>query len=376
MSIVDACSHSNSGANATAGHSARVRGREVCSLVLLVFMLGACGKPTSSERAIEPRMVEIAPVGESGASELRVFSGQVEATNVSALAFEASGRVVQIAVLDGARVTQGQLLARIDDEPYRLQLQRADAQYQQLADDLKRKAALRDENILSGAAYDQLKAAVEMARAQRDLASRDLRNTRLLAPFDGRIARRTIEAQQIAQAGAPVFQLEARSRLEVGVALPQNIADSLPFDRTLSAEAWPPDRPSAIFPLVYREHSTLTTPGGSVYRLLFSLARPDNLNLLPGMALRVRVRVPASATTQSALVVPVNALVVSGDDGRAVWKYDTTSHRVTRTAVALREIRGDDAVVTGALQVGDQVVAGGAQFVTEGEEVRPMETNP
>ncbi|MEK6296890.1 MAG: efflux RND transporter periplasmic adaptor subunit, partial [Paraburkholderia tropica] len=65
-----------------------------------------------------------------------------------------------------------------------------------------------------------------------------------------------------------------------------------------------------------------------------------------------------------------------GDDGRAVWKYDTTSHRVTRTAVALREIRGDDAVVTGALQVGDQVVAGGAQFVTEGEEVRPMETNP
>ena len=72
----------------------------------------------------------------------------------------------------------------------------------------------------------------------------------------------------------PVFTLEATSRLEVGVALPQNVAESLPLDRGLQARAWPPDRPSTVFPLVYREHSTLTTPAGSVYRLLFSLARP------------------------------------------------------------------------------------------------------
>jgi membrane fusion protein, multidrug efflux system len=345
-------------------------------MFLIVAALAACGKPAQTGQAHEPRMVELATVGTSGASELRVFSGQVETTNVSALAFEVPGRVVQIAILDGARVRQGQLLARVDDEPYRLQVQRAEAQYNQLAEDLKRKSVLHDENILSGAAYDQLKAAVDISRAQRDLARRDLRNTRLLAPFDGRIARRTIETEQIVQAGAPVFTLEATSRLEVGVALPQNVAESLPFDRALRAQAWPPDRPSMVFPLVYREHSTLSTPAGSVYRLLFSLARPENLTLLPGMALRVSIDVPGSATSQSALTVPVNALTVAADGSRAVWKYDASTHRVQRTAVELSEIRQNDAVVTGALQAGDRVVAAGSQFVTQGEEVRPLEANP
>ncbi|RAR53601.1 RND family efflux transporter MFP subunit [Paraburkholderia unamae] len=342
----------------------------------LVTVLAACGKPAPTEQVREPRPVELIAVGTSGASELRVFAGQVETTNISALAFEVPGRVVQIAVLDGARVREGQLLARIDDEPYRLQVQRAEAQYNQLAEDLKRKAVLRDENILSGAGYDQLKAAADIARAQRDLARRDLRNTRLVAPFDGRIARRTIETQQMVQAGAPVFTLEATSRLEVGVALPQNVAESLPFDRTLQARAWPPDRPSTVFPLVYREHSTLATPAGSVYRLLFSLARPEQLTLLPGMALRVSIDVPGSPAAQSALIVPVNALTVAADGSRAVWKYDAATHRVHRTAVALREIRQNDAVVSGALQAGDQVVAAGAQFVSEGEAVRPLEANP
>jgi RND family efflux transporter MFP subunit len=345
-------------------------------MLVLVATLAACGKSAPPEQAHEPRLVELAAVGTSGASELRVFSGQVETTNTSAIAFEVPGRVVQIAVLDGARVREGQLLARVDDEPFRLQVQRAEAQYNQLAEDLKRKAALREENILSGAAYDQLKAAVDIARAQRDLARRDLRNTRLLAPFEGRIARRTIETQQMVQAGAPVFTLEATSRLEVGVALPQNVAESLPFDRTLRAQAWPPDRPSTVFPLVYREHSTVSTPAGSVYRLLFSLARPEQLTLLPGMALRVSIDVPGSTAAQSSLTVPVNALTVAADGSRAVWKYDASTHRVHRTAVELREIRQNDAVVAGAINAGDRVVAAGSQFVTEGEAVRPMEANP
>ncbi|PYE27854.1 RND family efflux transporter MFP subunit [Paraburkholderia silvatlantica] len=367
---------SDSIANARPGMQRSACARRCACAVLAAAVLAACGKPAPTAQKSEPRMVELVSVGTRAASALRVFSGQVETTNVSAIAFEVPGRVVQIAVLDGARVRQGQLLARVDDEPYRLQVQRADAQYNQLAEDLKRKSALHDENILSGAAYDQLKAAVEMARAQRDLARRDLRNTQLLAPFDGRIARRTIETQQVVQAGAPVFTLEATARLEVGVALPQNVAETLPFGSALRARAWPPDRPSTIFPLVYREHSTVSTPAGSVYRLLFSLARPEQLTLLPGMALRVSIDVPASAAAQSSLTVPVNALTVAADGSRAVWKYDAQTHRVQRTAVELHEIRQNDAVVSGALRAGDQVVAAGSQFVSEGEEVRPLETNP
>lgn len=344
-------------------------------VVLAIAALSACGRQQEVATDTGPRMVQLVPVTQQGANELREFTGRVEQTSISPLAFEVSGRVVQIAVLDGARVRKGQLIAQIDPEPYELQLRRADAQYRQLADDLKRKAVLHDENILSGGAFDQLKAAVDVAGVQRDLARRDLRNTRLLAPFDGRIARRTIETQQMVQAGAPVFNLENAERLEVGVELPQNIADSLPLNNTLRAEAWTPDRPDNVFPLTYREHSTQSTPASSSYRLLFSVKQPSQLTLLPGMAMRVRIGATEAPSANPALSVPIAALSVAPDGKHRLWRYDVSSSKVHAVPVDVREIRDNSAIVAGDLHVGDKVVGGGSQFVAEGQAVRPLDEN-
>jgi RND family efflux transporter MFP subunit len=347
-------------------------------VVLALGLLGACGRHQEAAPETGPRMVQLVPVTQEAANELREFTGRVEQTSISSLAFEVSGRVVQIAVLDGARVRKGQLIARIDPEPYELQVRRAEAQYNQLADDLKRKAVLHNESILSGGAFDQLKASVEVAGVQRDLARRDLRNTRLIAPFDGRIARRTIETEQTVQAGTPVFNLENAERIEVGVELPQNIAESLPLNNTLRGQAWTPDRPDNVFQLVYREHSTQSTPTSSSYRLLFTVkqpAQPAQLTLLPGMAVRVRIGGNPAPTANLALSVPIAALSVAPDGKHRLWRYDTASSKVHAVPVDLREIRDNTAIVAGDLHAGDKVVGGGSQFVAEGQAVRPMDVN-
>ena len=344
-------------------------------MVLALVLLGACGRHQEAVTETGPRMVQLVPVAQEGANELREFAGRVEQTSISSLAFEVSGRVVQIAVLDGARVRKGQLIARIDPEPYELQVRRAEAQYNQLADDLKRKAVLRDESILSAAGYEQLKAAVDVAGVQRDLARRDLRNTRLLAPFDGRLARRNVENEQTVQAGAPVFNLEYAERIEIGVELPQSVAETLPLNNSLRAEAWTPDRPDRIFPLVYREHATQSTAGSSSYRLLFSVSQPPQLSLLPGMAVRVRIGVSQTAAGNPGLSVPVGALTVAPDGKHRLWRYDPGSHQVHAVPVDVREIRDNTVIVGGDLHAGDQVVAGGSQFVSEGQAVRPLDVN-
>jgi RND family efflux transporter MFP subunit len=345
-------------------------------VVLALGLLSACGRQQEAATETGPRMVQLVPVTQEGANELREFTGRVEQTSISPLAFEVSGRVIQIAVLDGARVRKGQLIARIDPEPFELQVRRAEAQYNQLADDLKRKSVLHNENILSGGAFDQLKAAVEVARVQRDLARRDLRNTRLIAPFDGRIARRTIETEQTVQVGAPVFNLQNAERIEIGVELPQTIAESLPLNNSLRAEAWTPDRPDNVFSLVYREHAIQSTPTSSSYRLLFSVrqpAQPTQLTLLPGMAVRVRIGVNQAPAANLALSVPITALSVTPDGKHRVWRYDAGSSKVHAVPVDLREVRDNTAIVAGDLHAGDKVVGGGSQFVAEGQAVRPLD---
>jgi membrane fusion protein, multidrug efflux system len=343
--------------------------------VLALGLLSACGRQQEAATDTGPRMVQLVPVTQEGANELREFTGRVEQTSISPLAFEVSGRVVQIAVLDGARVRKGQVIARIDPEPFQLVVRRAEAQYAQLAADLKRQTVLHDENILSGGRFDQLKTSLEVAGVQRDLARRDLRNTSLVAPFDGRIARRTIETEQTVQAGAPVFNLENAQRIEIGVELPQSIAESLPLNNSLRAEAWTPDRPDNVFQLAYREHATQTSTAASSYRLLFSVKQPKELTLLPGMAVRVRIGMNQAPAANLALSVPIAALAVTPDGKHRVWRYDAGSSKVHAVPVDLREVRNSTAIVAGDLHAGDKVVGGGSQFVAEGQAVRPLDVN-
>jgi RND family efflux transporter MFP subunit len=310
----------------------------------------------------------------AGAGELRDFAGLVEQTSISPLAFEVTGRIVEIAVPEGRPVRKGQLIARVDPEPFELQLRRAEAQYTQLAEDLKRKSVLHDEGILSGTAFDQLTAMVDAARAQRDLARRDLRNTRLVAPFDGRVARRNVEVQQTVQAGFGAFNFENSERLEVGIDVPQGIVERLPTGSVLRAQAWLPERPRDIFELTFRERATQATSPSSSFRLLFSVKPPTDLSLFPGMAMRVRIQVGQPRAESAGFTVPMGALSLTPDGHRRLWRYDSKSGRVHAVPVVLREIRDGEAVVDGALEQGDQVVSGGVQLVTEGEAVKPMDT--
>src|ERR1700685_912527 len=118
-------------------HGVKRPARRSRIVVVLAFgVLSACGRQQEVATETGPRMVQLVPVAQEGANELREFTGRVEQTSISSLSFAVVRRVIQTAGLDGARVRKGQLIARIDPEPYELQVRRAEAQYTQLADDL------------------------------------------------------------------------------------------------------------------------------------------------------------------------------------------------------------------------------------------------
>lgn len=262
------------------------------------------------------------------------------------------------------------MIARLDAEPYELQTRRAEVQYRQLAADLQRKRQLRDERILSQGAFEQLEAAVAMAKVQADLARRDLRNSRLVAPFDGRISMRSIEPQQTVQAGMPVFRLENVGRFDIGVDLPQSLVQSLSFNSDLRALAWLPEHPDKTFPLAYREHATQSVPASGVYRLVFSGERPEGAALLAGMAVRVRiVSGKADSAGANVLAVPLAALNVLNDGSYQVWRQNNADGRVHAVPVKVQEIQGDLALLNGELRAGERVVATGSRFLTEGMKV-------
>jgi membrane fusion protein (multidrug efflux system) len=129
---------------------------------------------------------------------------------------EVGGKIVEIAVEDGQQVSAGDLLFRVDPEPYRLQIQQADAQ---IAAAQANVTALSKSSDLSGA---------DISAAREDIAFAQATLNRQQALWDrGFTTKADLEAAQHAVAearerlrAAQARQQEAQARLAHGAQVP------------------------------------------------------------------------------------------------------------------------------------------------------------
>ncbi len=84
--------------------------------------------------------------------------------DIAAISPEVSGRVIAVAIANNDPVTAGQLLFRLDDQPFRLALAQAEAQLKTTRDDI----------LAQQASYRQKKVEIEMAGQNIDFYQREL----------------------------------------------------------------------------------------------------------------------------------------------------------------------------------------------------------
>lgn len=100
----------------------------------------------------------------------------------------------------------------VDPHPYQLKLNAANAQLELATTTLARSIPLLGKGFVTAEQIDQMRAAKDNAQAAQALAERDFTNTRVLAPFDGRIIGLNIREGEFAVAGHPLFTLVDTSR--------------------------------------------------------------------------------------------------------------------------------------------------------------------
>ena len=90
----------------------------------LAMFLVSCGSDEEPEVVLRP--VRYQQVFSTGGSRTRTFSGTAQASLESSLSFKVAGTIEQLPVQVGDSVKSGQLLAALDDEDYRVQVQEAE----------------------------------------------------------------------------------------------------------------------------------------------------------------------------------------------------------------------------------------------------------
>jgi len=342
----------------------------LASLLLLSVALLGCG--AEAERSA-PNTTDTTPVRIDTATArtaplpLRT-SGRLASKAEIRLAFKVGGIIQQIRVDEGARVQQGETLARLDLSEIDAQVQEAESALAKAKRDLKRTRRLYRDSVATLEERQNAKTAVETAEARLQTARFNRRHAVIKAPESGRILRRHADEGEQVASGAPVFTLGSTQRgWVVRAGLPAtDIVDVTLGD---SAHVVFDAHPDVTIDARVSEIADAATPRTGTYQVELSIAEAD-VALKSGFIGRVTLY---PSGTASYTEVPVRALVSGDGQQGTVFAVNSASQTVQRRSVTVARVLDSTIVLDGGLSPGTAVVTAGGDGLSGGEKIRRLE---
>ena len=344
--------------------------------IAVVMLLAACHHEATE--TVPLRAVKLETVGADTAAATSRYVATVRQHQHAELAFESGGRITDVLVDVGDRVSKGQVLARLDPEPARLKLEQAEAnlrsviaQTHERQIQLRQRQAMFDDGAISQAtltgvmtALKEAQAQQQVARSDRDLAARALRLTKLRAPFNGSVVTRLVQPQTEITSGQAVLGIEGYGHAQVVAQLPPaEVARFHPGEGIRASDG-------AGRTLILRLKAVSARMDGGAMQAIFDFVDPsiavhsgDSLLLLLPMA------------GASALSVPLAGTLPTGHgDTAKLFVFQSATSTVREQEVRLGKIEGSRVQVLDGLAAGEQVVAAGAAFLVNGQKVLPYQS--
>jgi RND family efflux transporter MFP subunit len=354
-------------------------GTVVLAATLVVIAAGplvsGCGKgKPEAEEIIRP--VKMMTIGTGAAGGVREYPGVVRAAKEIQLSFEVAGRLTELNAREGERVTAGTLIGALDPADYEAIRDRDLARRDETRAAYERDVTLYERDNISLRELEVTKRRFEVAEANLRKSEKAVSDTRLFAPFDGKIAGRLVENRENVTAKQPIVNFHDDSSLEIRASFPesdylrirdlgtmQEMTTKLAPRVEISAAAG-----SSIDAWVKELRST-ADPVTRTYEVTLGFEPPEGLAITSGMTARVVISMQG---TSGAIMVPVAAVVSDGAGGSRVWVYDESTGSVHAREVVVGALTGGAIEIVSGLEDGDTIAVLGANNLTEGMKVRPL----
>jgi len=326
-----------------------------------------------SPRHSDRRIVRVATVETGGAGREVRFPGITRSSDRAELAFTIPARILTRTVDVGDRVHEGQIIAKLDDRQFRLaerqaaaaraevearleQARRDEARVSRLAD---RRAATREELEQVRAGKTSLEAALDAAAAHHDETRRLMKETALVAPFDGTITAVRLEPGEWAAPGMPVVEMAGSKGFEVEFEVPETVRPGVRLGSAVRV-----DLPMLRKSVQGRVSSVArsTSGAGRLFPVVVTLDAGGDL--VSGLAAEVVL----SLDEKPEITVPLSAVLDSGSSHPSVFKISNGS--AERVSIEPGRVIGDRlTVVADGLAQGDEVCVVGQTALVDGDLV-------
>lgn len=192
-----------------------------CVLLLSACQPDAGDGTTGDEEETPPVPVETSnPVR---GDVFAVYSGTapIEAYAEADVIAKVEGEVREILFEEGDEVQEGDVLARLDGDRLRLELDESRARLDKMRRDFERNRELRERDLLSQGDFEKLRFDLESLEASYNLARLELDYTRIRAPIDGVISERYIKIGATIRVGDPAFRVTSLDPLVAYMHVPE-----------------------------------------------------------------------------------------------------------------------------------------------------------
>lgn len=358
------------------------RMRTPLALIASCLLVVACHRAPPPAPGPKPVVVEHPQPLAQGSAD--VYAGAVKARVEAALSFRVPGKILARKVEMGTRVTRGTVLATLDPQDARLNLDAAKANLKAAEADLwlaqeeeKRYRDLKDRGFIGQSAVDvrvsTTKAAaakVEQARSQLDLAQNQSGYTQLTADGDGVVTEIMAEAGNVVTAGQPIAKFAADGEREVAIQVPEGRVESLTKAARIGVQIYA--NPKKIYAGRVRDVNPQADPGTRTHTAHITILDPDENVQLGSTATIMAGFAPGENTFR----LPATAVGGPSPDKTGVWRVQTDASGAATAQlvkVTVIEVTDSSVVVKGDIGTQDQLITAGVHNLVPGMRVQPID---
>lgn len=349
-------------------------------IVVGVIAVGALALGTFSKKPSKEvekgRPVLVATVHYESLSPERSFVGTIRPRVETDMGFRVPGKVAKRFVEVGQIVEIGQPLAALDEVDLKLQAEQAEAELRAATGVLSQASAaegrakdLRSKGWSTDAQLDQVKAAADEARARLNRAERSVELTKnslsyanMVADTRGVVTATLIEPGQVVASGQTAIRVARSAEKEAVVSIPETLVN---FAKAGDANVTLWSEPGKKYKAKLRELAPAADVATRTYLAKFSLPDADETVSL-GMTATLTL---ADAATERVARVPLSALFNQGD-GPALYVADVKTGDVRLKPVSVKAYESRDAVISGGVEEGENIVVLGVQKLDPAQKVR------
>ena len=355
----------------------RASARVVAAAAALVLTLSACGddEPVAApDPVLSVKIMEIGARRTEGETE---YLGRLAAMQHIDMGFEVAGRIIDFRYVEGTRVKEGDVLARLDPRDFEADAKEARANLDKANNDLKRFQILYDKGVSPKTKLEEAENDASVAQAAYDKAEKAIEDAVLVAPFDGVVAKKLVEDFQNVDDKQAVLVLQDDSKLKLRVTVPESDLAGGPrsqsvedIDRLIRSVVIVSSLPDLKIPAHLHELALTADPTTRTFDATFVFVPPADQGVLPGMTAKVIV---AFDDAGGSTLVPGTAVWGDENGNSFVWVVDPDAMTVSRKQVEIGPLSGTDVSVTDGLAPGELVATSGVQKLSDGARVRRLQ---